>query len=106
MVTKLKHKTYLSDIRLKCWKFQTVFYRKCYEFVWKCQNENAKRDKYSLIYVLYCKSKISSYFITNHWLKPFTFLLSILVSWKVPFNVSFSFGHNDVNQLQCSVVLI
>ena len=29
-----------------------------------------------------------------------------LFPWEVSFNVSSSFWHNDVNQLQCSVVLI
>ena len=32
--------------------------------------------------------------------------MSILISWEVFFNVSFSFGHNDRNQSQCFVVLI
>ena len=32
--------------------------------------------------------------------------MSILVSWKVSFNVYFSFGYDDANQLQCSMVLI
>ena len=39
MVIKLKCKTYFSDIPLKCWKFQTIFLRKCYEIVWKFQNK-------------------------------------------------------------------
>ena len=39
-------------------------------------------------------------------LATYTFLMSILFSWEVSFNVSFSFWHNDVNQLRCSVVLI
>ena len=39
-------------------------------------------------------------------LATYTFLMSILFSWEVSFNVSFFFWHNDVNQLQCSVVLI
>ena len=34
-------------------------------------------------------------FFTYHWLTAHTF-----------FNVSFSFGHDDVNQLRCSVGLI
>ena len=34
------------------------------------------------------------------------FLISILVYSEVPFNVSVSFGHDDVNQLRCFVVLI
>ena len=36
----------------------------------------------------------------------FTFLIPVLVSWEVSFNVSFPYGRDDVNQLQCSVVLI
>ena len=28
------------------------------------------------------------------------------VSWEVSVNVSFSFGHNDANQIQCSAVLV
>ena len=29
----------------------------------------------------------------------FIFVVSSLVSWEVSFNVSFTFGHDDVNQL-------
>ena len=32
--------------------------------------------------------------------------MSASVSWEVPFNVSLSFGHDDVNKLRCSAVLI
>ena len=60
--------------------------------------------KYSLIFVLNYKQIISSLFF--HWITTFTFFMSILVSWEVFFNVSFSFGHHNVNQLRCCVVLI
>ena len=36
----------------------------------------------------------------------FTFLMSVLISWEVSFNVSFYFVHDDVNHLWCSVVSI
>ena len=45
-------------------------------------------------------------FFTNHCITTFTFLMYILVSLEVSFNVSCSFGHDDVNQLWCFEVLI
>ena len=43
---------YMSDVPVKCWKFQRMFLRICYEIGWKFQNKNSTTDRYDLIYVL------------------------------------------------------
>ena len=114
---------YMSDVPVKCWKFQRMFLRICYEIVWKFQNKNSTTDRYDLIYVLlfYVRNNLLIFLLifTNHnLLKIFIkalfllshkiyFLMSISVSCEVFFfNVYSSFGQDDVNQLRCSLILI
>ena len=90
MLMKLKCKTYLSDIPLKCW-----------ETFWKFQNRKIQQQKniaWSILYII--NNLFQVYVFTNYWNIIFTFLISFLVAWEVSFSKSFSFEHEGVNWLQ------
>ena len=94
MVMKLKCKTYLSNIPLKFWKFQSIFWKKCYKIVWKFQNKKKMQQQINIVWFTFHIINIQVYFslITASQHLYFS-------SWEVSFNVSFSFGHDDENKL-------
>ena len=91
--------TSLSDIPLKCWKFQTIFFKNVPKLFQNSKTKNAKAKKYSLIYVLYYTEIISSLFFWQQLL--FQFLEKFLLMFVFLLDTM-----GTVNQFQCSVVLI